>query len=734
MLKIINKILKRIAEEGLSGTALILSDKIKKPLKKKSVPKKIKAIGRHISDDELLELLQISKNAKENLLRYFQNREAPKYFIDEKQKQYYKKTLAEYYPAEIKATLETADKILRGDFKLYTPNVPNFSEGIDWHSNFAGSSWPLQFYNELDYSSDKRIGDVREVWELNRHQHFTALGKAYWISGNAEYADEFFAEMRSWIETNPFGYGINWLHSQETALRGVSWIWAMYFFKDKFSDMDFNEFLKQIYLHAEFTYLTLSDYRVTHNHLISETCGLAIMGIMFPEFKESAKWRKTGIRIFEREIKKQVWPEGPHGELSTNYHLFTLDSFILLYTLMKINGIKAAEETEKRLEKMVEYVMYMHKPDGKFPPIGDVDSGRAYKLTEYDPGNVAHNLSTGAVIFNRGDFKKIAGKFYESSFWLLGEKGLQEFINLKTKEAAETSKLYINAGFAFLRNNWRKDSPYLAFRIGPTRLMRNVPIGHNHADLLSFELYSGERTLIFDPGIYLYSADDKARAYFRKTSAHNTVVVNGLDQIDVSRMRFGLPELPLSKIHEFKSTAEYDYCDASSTAYEKIGASHRRKILFVKSGYLVIVDEITGNIVNSAEQVFHIDIQTVGKIKDPKKIEIYSGKRKTLEIFQLGEKKIAAEVITAVDSDIAGWASYLYGEKHKASVLKFKHVEKGDIGFITIINFDAARNIFGVNDYKEADDKKVIEICMENDLDKIIINKNELNFNRTRDN
>lgn len=727
----INKVIKRISDEGLSGTALALKDKIRKPLKRKSIPKKIKAVGKSITDKELLESLQISRNAEENLLCYFQNRERPVFFIDKKRLQERVKVLTEMYPANVKSTLDTADKILRGDFKRITPNAPIFSNGIDWHSNFAGKSWPLDFYNELDYSGNKRLGDVREVWELNRHQHFTALGKAYWISGNRKYADEFFVEMRSWIASNPFGYGINWLHSQETAIRGVSWIWALYFFIEEFSDKDFYEYLKQIYLHAEFTCELLSDYRMTHNHLISEACGLAIIGIMFPEFKMAAKWRKTGIRIFEREIKKQVWSEGAHGELSTNYHLFVLDSFILLYTLMKLNGIKANPETESRIEKMIEYVMFMQKPDGTFPPIGDVDSGRAYKLSEHDSKDISHNLSTGAALFGRGDFKKASGKFYESSFWLLGEEGLKKYNELKAADITETSRLFPKSGFAYLRSGWRRDSAYLAYRIGPAALIKNVPIGHNHADLLSFELYAGGRTLLFDPGIYLYSSDENSRTYFRKTSSHNTVTVNGLDQIDVSKTRFGLPELPLSKTHEFKSTDEYDYCDASSTAYEKIGALHRRKILFVKSGYMVLVDEISGGGVKSAEQYFHIDAQRAVK-DDDKKVEVFSGSQKTFEIFQLGEGRLAAEIVTAKDDSIEGWASYLYGEKHKASFIKFGKTGQENIIFISVINFNPSQEKFIIADYKDANSSKEIEICMDNFTDKIIINDIELIFNRAR--
>ena len=102
-------------------------------------------------------------------------------------------------------------------------------------------SWPLDFFMDLDYSSEKRPGDVREVWELNRHQFFITLGKAYFITSDEKYAKKFSELINDWIDKNPCGYGINWLHSQETGIRMMSWIWAFYFFKTL---KNFNEKLK----------------------------------------------------------------------------------------------------------------------------------------------------------------------------------------------------------------------------------------------------------------------------------------------------------------------------------------------------------------------------------------------------------------------------------------------------------------------------------------------------------
>jgi hypothetical protein len=75
----------------------------------------------------------------------------------------------------------------------------------------------------------------------------------------------------------------------------------------------------------------------------------------------------------------------------------------------------------------------------------------------FDPSRnrVAHlldPLATGAVLYQRGDFKKLAGGPREETLWLLGEAGIGEFENLpeapcsRDSVAFPTTGLYVMAG------------------------------------------------------------------------------------------------------------------------------------------------------------------------------------------------------------------------------------------------------------------------------------------------
>ena len=49
-------------------------------------------------------------------------------------------------------------------------------------------SAPMAFWATVPYL-DPACGDHKVIWELNRHQHWIALGRAYWLTGDPRYRD-----------------------------------------------------------------------------------------------------------------------------------------------------------------------------------------------------------------------------------------------------------------------------------------------------------------------------------------------------------------------------------------------------------------------------------------------------------------------------------------------------------------------------------------------------------------
>ena len=99
---------------------------------------------------------------------------------------------------------------------------------IDWHVDprTKREAWP---HGAIDEASaiGSEDADVKYVWEVNRHQYLTLLGRAFWHTGDAQFARDAVALIDDWISANPVGQGVNWCSHLEVAMRAISWLWTM---------------------------------------------------------------------------------------------------------------------------------------------------------------------------------------------------------------------------------------------------------------------------------------------------------------------------------------------------------------------------------------------------------------------------------------------------------------------------------------------------------------------------
>ena len=115
---------------------------------------------------------------------------------------------------------------------------------------------------------------------------------------------------------------------------------------------------------------------------------------------------------------------------------------------------------------------------------------------------------------------------------------------------------------------------------------------HGHADALAITLsVAGEECLV-DPGTWSYSQAPAWRDYFRGTSAHNTVRVDGVDQ-SVSGGRFMWLRKAQARIDRMpRSPGDFDF-RGSHDGYLRLDdpVRHRRSVRF-KDATLVVRDEL----------------------------------------------------------------------------------------------------------------------------------------------
>jgi hypothetical protein len=628
-------------------------------------------------------------NSKQEVFEYFERRVDPQFFSAFNDRELTIAAFRERWPRGSEKIIERANRTIAGSFDLLGFEGLSFGEPIDWHFEPVGSKrsplihWSLFEELDADLSGDKKI-----VWELNRHQHFAQLGQAYWFTNNERYAQTFVVHLESWMDQNPPKLGVNWVSSLEIAFRSISWLWAFHFFKGSRSLTSevFVRALKFLYLSARHLETYLSTYSSPNTHLTGEALGLFYLGTLLPEFLESERWRATGREILLKWLPRQVNPDGVYFEQSSYYHRYTTDFYAHFLVLSQVNGEVLPAEVQSKLQALMDHLMYITRPDGTSPLIGDDDGGRLATLERDAAANdFRASLSTGAVLFDRMDYKFVAGEVAQDTLWLLGPAGLRRFDSIQAREPASKSIAFSSAGYYVMRDSWTREANYLLFDCGPHG---TANCGHAHADTLSFELAAKGRTLLVDPGTYTYTGSKEMRDWFRGSTGHNTLTIDGQSS-SVPKGPFSWKTIANGECLRWISRDRFDFVEGKHDGYARLShpVDHSRSILFLKDEYWVVCDQVKSSGEHRAELWFHFDSEATPLI------EAIDGPTVALSEHN---GKAGLDIFAVADSGQwrkeDGWVSHCYGEKERARLHVFSATVESDAEIVTFLLPQAGSN------------------------------------------
>jgi heparinase II/III-like protein len=434
----------------------------------------------------------------------------------------------------------------------------SFGQEIQWRRDpLSKYIWPLDYHREIRLMRADG-SDVRVLWELNRLGHFLRLAGAYSATRDERYAAEFFSQLRSWADQNPYGRGPNWNCAMEVALRAMNLLAAFEVFRHSPQlTGDFVVFFLQLLQqHGNYIRRNLEfSYIATSNHYLSDVVGLLWLGLLLPELCDAEEWRDFGLDQMLREMHKQVLADGADFESSTGYHRFVAELFLYSFVLCRANNIQIEKRYWSRLHQMLSYISAYVRPDGFAPLIGDTDSGQVLPFALRRADDHAYLLDIGAEVFNDSAVKSRTG----------------------------ISNAFPNAGIYIMRH----DDLYLCLNASDAGI--NGRGSHGHNDALSIEVSAGGRAFIIDPGTYVYSADLAKRHEFRSTAFHSTVKIDGQEQNTIHvDAPFVIGNEAKPRVLEWKTGDDFDKVVAEHYGYSVI---HRRTVTFDKRGRLWLIDD-----------------------------------------------------------------------------------------------------------------------------------------------
>ncbi|MDH5394628.1 MAG: alginate lyase family protein, partial [Gammaproteobacteria bacterium] len=322
-----------------------------------------------------------------------------------------------------------AESLMQHKFSFFNHRDQFLGSPINWnYDHSAGKPTPMLFWKKVDYRDFRQSGDCKQVWEPNRHHHLVVLGRAYRATGDIRYAEEIMAQLESWLDQNPFGYGMNWRSPLELGVRIINWVWALDLIKDAglMKGPLKHRLFNAIYLHCWENVRKFSQGSSANNHLIGEVAGVFVAASYFKELPNMQDWARQSQQILEEQLFAQTFSDGCTREHALGYEFFVIQFYLVCGLVGKWTNQNYSDAYWARLEKMFEFVALLDEGGEDLPMFGDRDNGYVLDLGS-TPHNVSALLSIGALLFNRPDFKTYAPGYSEMAEWLLGTEGREAF-------------------------------------------------------------------------------------------------------------------------------------------------------------------------------------------------------------------------------------------------------------------------------------------------------------------
>jgi asparagine synthase (glutamine-hydrolysing) len=208
------------------------------------------------------------------------------------------------------------------------------------------------------------------------------------------------------------------------------------------------------------------------------------------------------------------------------------------------------------------------------PVYGSNDGALVLPLNNCDFTDYRPLLQLGWYI-TKGERLFEPGEWDEDVFWLCGASPLSQRERVRVRESSRSS--FPDGGIYLLRNtNSKAIIRCTDFRSRPS-----------HADQLHMDLWMHGQNIACDAGTYLYSGAGPWRNGLAHTSTHNTVTVDGKDQMTMVS-RFTWTDWSKGKVLRHTENlwqGEHD-------GYKPV--SHRRTVMALEGDRWLVIDDLLG--------------------------------------------------------------------------------------------------------------------------------------------
>lgn len=414
-------------------------------------------------------------------------------------------------------------------------------------------------------------GDVKFVWEPARFGWAFTLGRAYRLSDDERYPQAFWRYFEAFCQHNPPYLGLNWASGQEAALRILAFVFAggVFAASPESNSQRRQRLAQAIAWHAARIPPTLAYARAqNNNHLLSEAAGLLSAGLALPGHPRARHWQSLGRRWFQAGIAAQFSAQGVYVQHSTGYQRLALQLGLWLHVLGELSAAARA-----RLQAGTRWLAaLLDESSGQTPNLGPQDGANILPLASGGREDYRPVVQACAAAYY-GERWLRPGSWDEPALWLGAEGG-----------ELRADRLFAAA-----------DEPATLRAPGAWAMLRAVSFAGRpgHADQLHFDLWRHGVNLARDAGTYLYNAPAPWDNALARSIVHNTVTVNGQEQMTRAGRFLWLDAAQAAPSRRERAPdGAWESLEAQHDGYRRLGVIHRRRTAAFRDGRWLVEDEL----------------------------------------------------------------------------------------------------------------------------------------------
>jgi len=458
--------------------------------------------------------------------------------------------------------------------------VPDAAFPPIWHANPFASDTRTD--SERDWwrisDFDPSLGDIKTVWEASRFDWVIAMAqRAAMLAKEGDEIERLNSWLSDWSIATPPYRGANWKCGQEASIRVLHLALAALILgqvKDALPGLT-----DLIRLHLARIAPTLG-YAIAqqNNHGTSEAAALYIGGslLALQGDEQGKRWQKQGEQQLAKHALALIEPDGTFSQYSVTYHRLMLDTYSFAEAWRRHMDLPQwPQKIRERLGQAADWLHHLtNTQNGDAPNLGANDGARLIPLTDTDYREFRPSVQLAQILFRNRVAYINEGVWDQPLLWL-------KIVRPEIVALAPSSVTLDSGGLHILRAG--EATAYLLY---PRYSFRPA-----QADALHLDLWVDGENLLRDGGTYSYNVSEEDTAYFNGTVGHNTIELDGRDQMPrLGRFLFGdwLKAQDVVPVHE-----RHGGVTASAGYRDRWGASHHRQVT-LGTGHLVCLDRIEG--------------------------------------------------------------------------------------------------------------------------------------------